>query len=80
MIPNQGAIEVARMLPEAIQRWLVVDLPVKWFEHVDRLLGLHTWFPPERRISLPASYLNGSFRMSLTTWLFRRSFPCSNAC
>jgi hypothetical protein len=57
MIPNQGAFEVARMLPEAIQRWLVVDLPAKWFERVDWLLGLHACFPPERRISLPASYL-----------------------
>lgn len=57
LLPNQGAFDVARMLPEAIQRWLVVDLPPKWFERVDRLLGVHSCFPPERRISLPASYL-----------------------
>jgi hypothetical protein len=57
VIPNQGVSEISMLLPKTMQRWLVVDLPAKWFQHIEGLLGLHTCFSPDRRIFLPSSYL-----------------------
>lgn len=55
--PNRGVIEIARLLPEAIQPWLVVDLPVNWFERIAGQLGVKDCFAPEQIIFLPASRL-----------------------
>ncbi len=55
--PNPGVIEATRKLPEHIQRWLVVDLPVEWFEKIAGQLELLTSFVPERIIFLPTSKL-----------------------
>ena len=57
IIPNPGAIEVTRSLPEAIQRWLVVDLPRDWFERIAGQLRVDTCFAPEQKIFLPTSRL-----------------------
>lgn len=55
--PNPGVTEATRLLPKHIQRWLVVDLPVEWFEKIAGQLELLTCFVPERIIFLPASKL-----------------------
>lgn len=55
--PNPGAIEVTRMLPEQIQRWLVVDLPVDWFELIAEQLGVSACFSLEHMVFLPTCHL-----------------------
>ena len=57
IIPNPGVIKATHILPEPIQRWLVVDLPVEWFEKIAGQLELLTCFVPERIILLPTSKL-----------------------
>jgi len=57
IIPNPGAIEVTRLLPDHLQRWLVVDLPRDWFERIVVQLGVEACFTPEQTIYLPASRL-----------------------
>jgi hypothetical protein len=57
VIPNLGAVEATRLLPESLERWLVVDLPVDWFERIAGRLGLKACFAPERTVYLPASQL-----------------------
>jgi FMN phosphatase YigB (HAD superfamily) len=55
--PNPGVVEATRLLPEHIQRWLVVDLPIDWFEKIAGQLELLTCFVPEQIIFLPTSKL-----------------------
>ena len=55
--PNPGVVEATRLLPEHIQRWLVVDLPIDWFEKIAGQLELLSCFVPERIIFLPTSKL-----------------------
>jgi hypothetical protein len=55
--PNPGVIEATILLPEHIQRWLVVDLPVDWFEHITGQIGLHPCFAPKQTVFLSTSDL-----------------------
>lgn len=55
--PSPVALTATGLLPTAFQRWLVVDLPVDWFESLAGRLGLGDCFSPEKRIFLPTSRL-----------------------
>jgi beta-phosphoglucomutase-like phosphatase (HAD superfamily) len=50
--PDLSALESIGRLPEAYQRWLIVDLPSPWFDGLRGRVDLTPWFPPEHTIVL----------------------------
>jgi len=55
--PESLTLDVIRALPEAIERWLVVDLPRAWYEALAGRLSLPSCFAPERLVFLDQSGL-----------------------
>ncbi len=55
--PNPHVAGTIQLLPEKYERWLLVDLPRRWFEQVCKKLVIADTFSPERLFFLPESGL-----------------------